>query len=79
MLTMAKAKRRLPGEPPLDLHPVVKRLRKLRLSQQQTQEAFAVSLRISLSTLRSWEQGRIVPDKTTLSFVKLWLDIEEKK
>jgi putative transcriptional regulator len=41
----------------------------LRKSLGMTQEEFATALRIPLSTLRNWEQGRVLPDPAARSLL----------
>ena len=43
----------------------------LRKRLGMTQEAFARALRIPLSTLRNWEQGRVLPDPAARSLLTI--------
>ena len=43
----------------------------LRKRLGMTQEEFAKALRIPLSTLRNWEQGRVLPDPAARSLLAL--------
>ena len=43
----------------------------LRKHLGMTQSAFAKALRIPLSTLRNWEQGRVLPDPAARSLLKI--------
>lgn len=53
------------------VHPVIRRLRKLRGTESQAD--FAKRLGISIHTLRNWEQGRTWPDFATARFIELFL------
>ena len=43
----------------------------LRKQLGMTQEEFAQALRIPLSTLRNWEQGRVLPDPAARSLLRI--------
>src|SRR6516165_10837891 len=43
----------------------------LRKKLGMTQDAFAKALRIPLSTLRNWEQGRVLPDPAARSLLTI--------
>jgi len=43
----------------------------LRKRLGMTQQAFAKALRIPLSTLRNWEQGRVLPDPAARSLLAI--------
>ncbi|HEY8441006.1 MAG TPA: helix-turn-helix domain-containing protein [Xanthobacteraceae bacterium] len=43
----------------------------LRKKLGMTQDAFARALRIPLSTLRNWEQGRVLPDPAARSLLTI--------
>jgi putative transcriptional regulator len=43
----------------------------LRKRLGMTQDAFARALRIPLSTLRNWEQGRVLPDPAARSLLTI--------
>jgi putative transcriptional regulator len=43
----------------------------LRKKLGMTQDAFAKALRIPLSTLRNWEQGRVLPDPAARSLLAI--------
>ena len=43
----------------------------LRRRLRMTQEEFAKALRIPLSTLRNWEQGRVLPDPAARSLLTI--------
>src|SRR5438477_12671048 len=43
----------------------------LRKRLKMTQEEFAKALRIPLSTLRNWEQGRVLPDPAARSLLTI--------
>ena len=43
----------------------------LRKQLAMTQEEFAKALRIPLSTLRNWEQGRVLPDPAARSLLTI--------
>jgi putative transcriptional regulator len=43
----------------------------LRKQLGMTQDEFARALRIPLSTLRNWEQGRVVPDPAARSLLRI--------
>lgn len=66
---MAKRKAKL-------VHPVIRRLRRLRGDLSQAE--FARRLGINIFTLRKWEQGQVSPDATTVRFISLYLDLLEK-
>ncbi len=59
------------------LHPTIRRLLDLRTRLKQSQPAFAKSLGISVSTLRSWERGRNNPDQVTLAFILKYLESQK--
>jgi len=43
----------------------------LRLRLEMTQEQFATALRIPVSTLRNWEQGRVEPDPAAKALLRV--------
>src|SRR5437762_6457347 len=56
-------------EEELDNAPIVPRVRTLRRALELTQEEFSRRYGIPLGTLRDWEQGRVVPDQATRSYL----------
>jgi putative transcriptional regulator len=56
-------------EEELDNAPIVPHVRGIRRSLELTQEEFSRRYGIPLGTLRDWEQGRVIPDQATRSYL----------
>ena len=56
-------------EEELDNAPIVPHVRGIRRSLELTQEEFSQRYGIPLGTLRDWEQGRVIPDQATRSYL----------
>ena len=56
-------------EEELENAPIVPRVKTLRRALKLTQEEFSLHYGIPLGTLRDWEQGRVVPDQATRSYL----------
>ncbi len=56
-------------EEELDKAPIVPPVRNLRRALGLTQEGFSRRYGIPIGTLRDWEQGRVIPDQATRSYL----------
>ena len=48
-----------------------RRLRQLRRQKDLTQEQFARRFEIAVSTLRAWEEHRLIPDSTAKAYLRV--------
>ena len=58
-------------EKELDNAPIIPYVRGIRRALGLTQEEFSRRYGIPLGTLRDWEQGRVIPDQPTRSYLTL--------
>jgi putative transcriptional regulator len=58
-------------KPPIDCAKTMIPPQLLRKQLGMTQSEFAKALRIPLSTLRNWEQGRVLPDPAARSLLTI--------
>ena len=56
-------------EEELDNAPIMPHIRAVRRALGLTQEEFSQRYGIPLGTLRDWEQGRVIPDQPTRSYL----------
>ena len=71
VLAAAKSDPDVSRQPMLNFARRITAVKRLRWELELTQEAFAERYGIPVATVRDWEQGRLSPDATAQSYLKL--------